>query len=161
MIGTSRRALRGAGRVALNAEFDAIDAIDWFLLQHRLPDGRTVLARFVAARGDLPRGERDLLLAWHDVVEGMFEVERRNPADPSIGAFPGSGAQGMVGDLTGHHAPPPGGRDSDGQPAVDVGVDCTWTKKGVCKGRCRIGQTERSLAAGSSTLSARRRKDRL
>lgn len=62
----------------LDAESDAIDAIDRFLLEHRLPDGRTVLARFVAARGDLARSERDLLLGWHDVVEGMFEVERRD-----------------------------------------------------------------------------------
>ncbi|MGQ0845266.1 MAG: hypothetical protein ACT4QF_14155 [Sporichthyaceae bacterium] len=54
-----------------------IGFLDHFLLERPLPDGRTVLARFVAARGDLPRTERDMLLGWGDVVEGTFEVEER------------------------------------------------------------------------------------
>lgn len=51
---------------------------DAFVLQHRLPDGRTVLDRFVAARGELPRAERDMLRAWTDVVERTFELEVRD-----------------------------------------------------------------------------------
>lgn len=46
-----------------------INFLDRFLLQHRLPDGRTVVERFVRARGDLPAAERDMLLGWRDVVE--------------------------------------------------------------------------------------------
>lgn len=58
-------------------EHEWIAFVDHFLLQHRLADGRTVLQRFVAARGDLPRAEREMLLGWGDVVEGMFEIEGR------------------------------------------------------------------------------------
>jgi hypothetical protein len=47
---------------------------DAFLLQHRLRDGRTPVERFVRARGDLPRSERDMLLGWTQVVESVFEV---------------------------------------------------------------------------------------
>lgn len=67
-----------AARSGADEEFDGIAAMDRFLLEHRLPDGRTVLERFVAARGDLPRAERDMLLGWRDVVEGMFEIEGRD-----------------------------------------------------------------------------------
>lgn len=50
--------------------------IDRFLLEHRLRDGRTPVERFVRARGDLPRHERDMLLGWRDVVPGCFEVRQ-------------------------------------------------------------------------------------
>lgn len=53
----------------------AILAVDHFALQHRLPDGRTVVERFVAQhRPPLSGGDRELLLGWRDVVEGCFEV---------------------------------------------------------------------------------------
>src|SRR5262249_22314659 len=52
-----------------------INFFDHFVLQHRLSDGRTVVERFVRARGDLPRADRDLLLGWRDVLEALFEVE--------------------------------------------------------------------------------------
>ncbi|NUT49069.1 MAG: hypothetical protein HOV94_17440 [Saccharothrix sp.] len=55
----------------------AINVIDHFALQHRLSDGRTVLDRFVAQRRPtLSDDDRGMLLGWHDVVEGCFEVRR-------------------------------------------------------------------------------------
>jgi hypothetical protein len=54
--------------------------IDHFLLQFRLRNGRTVVEEFVAARPDLPEAEREMLLSWRDVVEGVFEVRRRDGA---------------------------------------------------------------------------------
>ena len=64
------------GRVVVAEEAELINFFDHFILQHRMSDGRTVVERFVRARGDLPRAERDMLLRWRDVVEGIFEVER-------------------------------------------------------------------------------------
>lgn len=52
--------------------------LDFFVLQHRLTGGETVLEQFVAAHPDLPTEERDMLLGWLDVVEGVFEVVRRD-----------------------------------------------------------------------------------
>jgi hypothetical protein len=52
--------------------------MDHFVLQHRLRNGKTVVEQFVAARPDLPEAERELLLGWRDVVEGIFEVQRRD-----------------------------------------------------------------------------------
>jgi hypothetical protein len=58
-------------------EGTAILAMDYFMLQRRLSDGRTVLERFVAQRRPpLTDDEREMLLGWHDVVEGCFEVRR-------------------------------------------------------------------------------------
>lgn len=58
-------------------EGTAILAMDYFLLQRRLSDGRTVLERFVAQRRPrLSDDEREMLLGWHDVVDGCFEVRR-------------------------------------------------------------------------------------
>jgi hypothetical protein len=51
---------------------------DHFLLQYRLRNGKTVVEQFVAAHPDLPDAERDMLLGWRDVVEGIFEVQRRD-----------------------------------------------------------------------------------
>jgi hypothetical protein len=48
---------------------------DRFVLQDRLPDGRTVLESFVEQRRPpLSDSERGMVLGWHDVVEGCFEV---------------------------------------------------------------------------------------
>ena len=54
--------------------------IDHFLLEFRLRHGRTVVEQFVAARPGLPDAEREMLLGWRDVVEGIFEVQRRDGA---------------------------------------------------------------------------------
>jgi hypothetical protein len=59
-------------------EADFANFIDWFILQERLPDGRTVVERFVADHPELPEEERAMLLGWRDVVEGIFEVKRRD-----------------------------------------------------------------------------------
>ena len=48
--------------------------LDHFVLQHRLQSGITVVDAFVAAHSELTAAERDMLLGWRDVVEGMFEV---------------------------------------------------------------------------------------
>jgi hypothetical protein len=53
-----------------------VEVLDRFLLEYRLRDGRTPVERFVRARGDLPRPERDMLLGWRDVVHGCFEVRQ-------------------------------------------------------------------------------------
>ena len=59
-------------------EADAISTIDRFTLQYRLPDGRTVVDRFVASRPDLTAADREMLLGWRDPVEGIFEIGRRD-----------------------------------------------------------------------------------
>jgi hypothetical protein len=56
-------------------EHGMIRFLDDWVLRHRLGDGRTVVERFVRARGDLPRAERDMLRGWRDPLEGFFEVE--------------------------------------------------------------------------------------
>src|SRR5215831_5065068 len=48
--------------------------LDHFVLQHRLESGITVVDAFVAAHPELTAAERDMLLGWRDVLEGMFEV---------------------------------------------------------------------------------------
>jgi hypothetical protein len=55
-------------------EADAIGTIDRFALQYRLPDGKTVVDRFVASRPNLDAADRELLLGWRDPVEGIFEI---------------------------------------------------------------------------------------
>ncbi len=66
------------GPVVIADEGDLIDFMDWFVLQHRLSDGRRVVEHFVAARAGLSETERQLLLGWCDVVEGVFEIGRRD-----------------------------------------------------------------------------------
>ncbi|MGH3196479.1 MAG: hypothetical protein ACRDNT_11215 [Streptosporangiaceae bacterium] len=62
------------------SEDKAIGVIDRFALQHRLPDGTTVVDRFVASRPDLTAADREMLLGWRDPVEGLFEI-RGNDGD--------------------------------------------------------------------------------
>ncbi|MQA95045.1 MAG: hypothetical protein GEV11_10495 [Streptosporangiales bacterium] len=52
--------------------------LDHFALQHRLPSGGTVVEAFVAAHPELADAERDMLLGWRDVVEGIFEVNGKD-----------------------------------------------------------------------------------
>lgn len=55
----------------------AMTLADYFVLQHRLRNGRTVLEQFVAAHRELSPREREMVLGWREVVEGPFEVQRR------------------------------------------------------------------------------------
>jgi hypothetical protein len=48
--------------------------LDHFVLQHRLRSGNTMVEVFIAAHPELTGAERDMLLGWRDVVEGIFEV---------------------------------------------------------------------------------------
>ncbi len=76
-----RKAVTGRfGRVVVADEDELIDFMDWFVLQHRLQDGRAVVDHFAVARTGLPDAERRMLLAWRDVVEGVFEIGRRDGA---------------------------------------------------------------------------------
>ncbi|GAC1330259.1 MAG: hypothetical protein NVSMB22_22380 [Chloroflexota bacterium] len=77
-----RRYLREAmqerfGEVVVGDEAEVGNFFDSFLLQHRLPDGRTLIEHFVTAHPKLPERERAMLLGWQDVVEGIFAVQRR------------------------------------------------------------------------------------
>jgi hypothetical protein len=51
---------------------------DYFVLEHRLRNGPTIVEQFVDAHADLSRQEREMLLGWRDVVQGPFEVRRRD-----------------------------------------------------------------------------------
>ncbi|WP_084757081.1 hypothetical protein [Micromonospora cremea] len=53
---------------------------DYFVLEHRLRDGRTVVEQFVAAHPELSEPEHRMLLGWRDVVQGPFEVQKRDGA---------------------------------------------------------------------------------
>ncbi|MBI3969757.1 MAG: hypothetical protein HY332_00590 [Chloroflexi bacterium] len=72
---------KSLGRRARGGEGEWINFIDYFILQHRLTDGKTVVERFVEQHPQLPEDERAMLLGWREVVEGVFEVrERRGDA---------------------------------------------------------------------------------
>ena len=60
------------GLVTDEAMFSMV--LDHFALQYRLRSGSTVVEAFVAAHPELTDVERDMLLGWQDVVEGIFEV---------------------------------------------------------------------------------------
>jgi hypothetical protein len=51
---------------------------DSFVLEHKLANGRTVVEQFVDASPGLSGPEREMLLGRRDVVQGPFEVERRD-----------------------------------------------------------------------------------
>lgn len=51
--------------------------LDEFLLQYRLPDGRTVIDHFIDQHSELPEAERAMLQGWKDPVEGVFHIDRR------------------------------------------------------------------------------------
>jgi len=70
--------LEAAGPERQLDEGRAINIIDHFALQYRLPNGTTVVDRFVAGRRDLIEADREMLLGWRDPVEGIFEVERKD-----------------------------------------------------------------------------------
>ena len=57
---------------------DAASLVDRFALQHRLPNGKTVLDQFLASRPDLSAADRDMMRGWRDPVEGVFEIRGRD-----------------------------------------------------------------------------------
>ena len=59
-------------------EGEAVGVIDRFALQHRLPNGKTVLDQFLASRPDLSAADRDMLRGWRDPVEGFFEIRGKD-----------------------------------------------------------------------------------
>lgn len=69
---------RRFGRAPVVEEAELINFLDWFALQERLPGGGTVVEHFVTDHPELTEEERALLLGWRDVVEGIFEVQRRD-----------------------------------------------------------------------------------
>jgi hypothetical protein len=77
--------LEAAGPDGDLGEGEAIGMIDRFTLQHRLPDGKIVLERFLASRPGLSAADREMLRGWRDPVEGIFEVrgKDRSPTRPA------------------------------------------------------------------------------
>jgi Domain of unknown function (DUF6398) len=65
-----------AGKAVDESEF--INITDHFILQRPLPGGRTVVEAFVSAHPELAETDRQLLLGWRDVVEGVFEIRERD-----------------------------------------------------------------------------------
>ncbi len=64
---------------------ELINLIDHFILQRPLADGRTVVEVFTAEHPELTESDRELLLGWREVVEGVFEI--REQAGDAIIAF--------------------------------------------------------------------------
>ncbi|MEV0622329.1 hypothetical protein AB0I81_54060 [Nonomuraea sp. NPDC050404] len=52
--------------------------IDHFVLQRRLASGDTVIDRFLRAHPRLSPQEREMILGWRDVVEGIFEAQGKD-----------------------------------------------------------------------------------
>jgi hypothetical protein len=61
-----------------------LSALHLVVLDLRLPDGASLIERFLAAMADLPSAERDMLLGWHDPVESFFELRSTREADASM-----------------------------------------------------------------------------
>jgi hypothetical protein len=68
------QALRAGSRGKAVDESEFINIIDHFILQRPLPGGRTVVETFVWAHSELAEADRQMLLGWRDVVEGVFEI---------------------------------------------------------------------------------------
>jgi hypothetical protein len=64
------------GPVTDEGEF--ADLLDNFILQRPLGDGRTVVEVFVAEHPELAEADRQVLLRWGEVVEGVFEILERS-----------------------------------------------------------------------------------
>lgn len=61
----------------LEHEHELINPTDRFALETRLPDGRTIIEVFVSERPGLTDQEREMVLSWQEVIEGMFQIDRR------------------------------------------------------------------------------------
>nr|WTB32403.1 hypothetical protein OG781_25650 [Streptomyces sp. NBC_00830] len=69
--------LEAAGPERHLNEGEAVRIMDRFILRYRLPDGSTVVDRFVSERRDLTAVDQEMLLGWRDPVEGIFEMQRK------------------------------------------------------------------------------------
>ncbi len=69
---------RRFGPIGTGDEGKLYNFFDWFIQEYRLHDGRTVIDCFLESRRELPEAERDFLLRWRDVREGLFEVTGRD-----------------------------------------------------------------------------------
>ena len=72
------QALRAGSRGKAVDESEFINIIDHFILQRPLPGERTVVETFVSAHPELAEADRQMLLGWRDVVEGVFEIRERD-----------------------------------------------------------------------------------
>jgi hypothetical protein len=72
------QALRAGSRGKAVDESELINIIDHFILQRPLPGGRTVVEAYVSAHPELAEADRQMLLGWRDVVEGVFEIRERD-----------------------------------------------------------------------------------
>jgi hypothetical protein len=63
-----------ASRFARRVVWTDVNRIDHFILQKRLPDGRTMIDLFVPSRPVLSENERLIVLGWRNVVETVIEV---------------------------------------------------------------------------------------
>ncbi len=70
--------LEAAGPEGELSEGEAVAVIDRFALQHRLPNGKTVLDQFLATRTGLTAADREMLRGWLDPVEGIFEIRDKD-----------------------------------------------------------------------------------
>src|SRR5260370_19979618 len=64
-----------AGAVTDEREF--ANLLDHFILQRPLADGRRVVEVFVSEHHEFTDADREMLLGWRDVVEGVFEIRER------------------------------------------------------------------------------------
>ncbi len=67
-----------ADRDGMLTQDDTVDVIDRFALQHRLPNGKSVVDQFLASWPGLSATDRELLRGWRDLVEGIFEIRGRD-----------------------------------------------------------------------------------
>lgn len=59
-------------------EAEFTNFLDRFILQRPLADGRTVVEIFAAEHSEFSETDREMLLGWREVVEGIFEVQQRD-----------------------------------------------------------------------------------
>lgn len=78
------QALRAGSRDEAVDESEFINIIDHFILQRPLPGERTVVEAFATAHPELTEADRQMLLGWRDVVEGVFEIRERDASRSSL-----------------------------------------------------------------------------
>jgi hypothetical protein len=57
-------------------EGEFVNALDAFMLEHRFPDGRSVIDDFLKARSRLPQADREMLQGWKRSIETILHVQR-------------------------------------------------------------------------------------